>query len=43
VRRVSALPQAFITTTALVDLDAALVRSAAAWRVRPGSVEREAA
>ena len=43
VRRVSALPQAFITTTALGDLDAELVRSAAAWRVRPGSVEPEAA
>jgi DNA replication and repair protein RecF len=39
VRRVSELPQAFITTTALEDLDQGLVRSATTWRVRPGVVE----
>jgi DNA replication and repair protein RecF len=43
VRRVSELPQAFITTTALEDLDQGLVRSATTWRVSPGAVEPVAA
>jgi DNA replication and repair protein RecF len=40
VRRIHALPQAFVTTTALDDLDAALVAQATAWRVSPGRLER---
>jgi DNA replication and repair protein RecF len=40
VRRVAALPQAFITTTALEDLDPELLRAATSWRVRPGTVAR---
>jgi DNA replication and repair protein RecF len=40
VGRVEALPQAFITTTALGDLDPALLRRASIWTVRPGVVER---
>jgi len=39
VRRIGGLPQAFVTTTALEDLDPALVRASTAWRVRPGSLE----
>jgi DNA replication and repair protein RecF len=35
VRRIAELPQAFVTTTSLDDLDAALVRAAAAWEVVP--------
>jgi DNA replication and repair protein RecF len=35
VRRIAALPQAFVTTTSLDDLDAALVRAATAWEVIP--------
>ena len=35
VRRIAALPQAFVTTTSLDDLDAALVRAATAWEVVP--------
>lgn len=38
VRRIGALPQAFVTTTALEDLDPALVRASTAWRVEPGSL-----
>jgi DNA replication and repair protein RecF len=36
VRRIGALPQAFITTTTLDDLDPALVAASTAWRVEPG-------
>ena len=36
VRRIGALPQAFITTTALSDLDPNLVAIATTWEVRPG-------
>lgn len=39
VRRIRALPQAFVTTTALEDLDPALVAEATAWRVAPGRLE----
>jgi DNA replication and repair protein RecF len=42
VRRIGGLPQAFITTTALEDLDPALVRASTAWRVAPGQLERAA-
>jgi DNA replication and repair protein RecF len=35
VRRIAALPQAFVTTTTLDDLDPALRRAAVAWEVRP--------
>ena len=37
VRRIAALPQAFVTTTTLDDLDPALRASATSWRVEPGS------
>ena len=40
VRRIGALPQAFVTTTALEDLDPALVAESTAWRVTPGRLER---
>ncbi len=40
VRRISELPQAFITTTTLADLDAALLDESTAWQVRPGRLER---
>jgi DNA replication and repair protein RecF len=40
VRRIEALPQAFVTTTTLDDLDPALVARSTAWRVRPGRIER---
>lgn len=40
VRRIGALPQAFVTTTTLDDLDPALVAAATAWRVIPGRLER---
>lgn len=36
VRRVAELPQAFVTTTAVDDLDPELVRTATAWQVVPG-------
>jgi len=36
VRRIRALPQAFITTTALADLDPNLVAIATTWEVRAG-------
>jgi DNA replication and repair protein RecF len=35
VRRIAALPQAFVTTTTLEDLDPGLRRAAQAWEVRP--------
>jgi DNA replication and repair protein RecF len=38
VRRIQALPQAFITTTALADLDPDLVAASTAWHVTPGRV-----
>ena len=40
VRRIGGLPQAFVTTTALADLDPALVAAATAWQVEPGRLER---
>ena len=40
VRRIQALPQAFITTTALADLDPELVAASTAWHVTPGRVEQ---
>ena len=43
VRRIQALPQAFITTTALADLDPELVAASTAWRVTAGRVDRTAA
>ena len=36
VRRISALPQAFVTTTTLADLDPALRAAGTAWRVDAG-------
>jgi DNA replication and repair protein RecF len=39
VRRISGLPQAFITTTTLEDLDPALLAIATTWEVRPDSAE----
>ncbi len=42
VRRIADLPQAFITTTTLDDLDPVLVRASTAWRVTPGRLERAA-
>jgi DNA replication and repair protein RecF len=40
VRRIGGLPQAFVTTTSLADLDPALVAAATAWQVVPGRLER---
>ncbi len=40
VRRIRALPQTFVTTTALEDLDQVLVSESTAWRVVPGRLER---
>jgi DNA replication and repair protein RecF len=40
VRRIGGLPQAFVTTTTLDDLDPALVAASTAWRVEPGRLER---
>ena len=37
VRRIGALPQAFVTTTALGDLDPALLAIATTWEVRPAA------
>ena len=34
-RRIAELPQAFVTTTTLDDLDPALLAIAATWRVDP--------
>jgi recombinational DNA repair ATPase RecF len=36
VRRIAALPQAFVTTTTLDDLDPELLAIATAWEVRTG-------
>ena len=36
VRRIAALPQAFVTTTTLDDLDPELLAIATAWEVRSG-------
>jgi DNA replication and repair protein RecF len=41
VRRISGLPQAFITTTTPNDLDPALVAASTAWRVEAGQLHRE--
>ncbi len=40
VRRIGELPQAFVTTTTLDDLDARLVGASTAWQVRPGRLTR---
>jgi DNA replication and repair protein RecF len=40
VRRIGELPQAFVTTTTLDDLDPALVRASTAWRVEDGRLVR---
>jgi DNA replication and repair protein RecF len=40
VRRIGELPQAFVTTTTLRDLDPALVAASTAWQVAPGRLER---
>jgi DNA replication and repair protein RecF len=42
VRRIGELPQAFVSTTTLDDLDPALVSASTAWRVSPGRLERAA-
>ena len=39
VRRIRALPQAFVTTTSLDDLDPGLVAESTAWHVGPGMLE----
>ncbi len=39
VRRIGELPQAFVTTTTLDDLDPRLVAASMAWRVGPGRLE----
>jgi DNA replication and repair protein RecF len=39
VRRIAALPQAFVTTTTLDDLDPALRAIATPWEVRPGDAD----
>ena len=39
VRRIGGLPQAFVTTTTLDDLDPALVAASTTWHVRDGVVE----
>jgi DNA replication and repair protein RecF len=41
VRRLGSLPQAFVTTTSLDDLDPALVAASTAWRVSPGRVDAD--
>ncbi len=40
VRRIGELPQAFVSTTTLQDLDPALVAASTAWRVAEGRLER---
>lgn len=40
VRRIGELPQAFVTTTTLDDLDPRLVRASTAWQVTAGRLER---
>lgn len=42
VRRIAELPQAFVTTTTLEDLDPTLVATSTAWQVMPGALERVA-
>ena len=42
VRRIGELPQAFVTTTTLADLDPALVAASTAWHVAPGRLSRAA-
>jgi DNA replication and repair protein RecF len=39
VRRIGALPQAFVTTTTTDDLDPQLVAAATVWQVTPGHLE----
>ena len=39
VRRIGALPQAFVTTTTTDDLDPALVAASTVWEVSPGRLE----
>jgi DNA replication and repair protein RecF len=43
VRRIAALPQAFVTTTTLGDLDHELVAHAASWRVDPAASQNPSA
>jgi len=43
VRRIGALPQAFVTTTTTDDLDPALVAASTVWQVTPGRLDRGAA
>jgi len=43
VRRIGALPQAFVTTTTTDDLDPALVAASTVWEVTPGQLRRGAA
>jgi DNA replication and repair protein RecF len=42
VRRIGALPQAFVTTTTTDDLDAALVAASTVWHVSSGTLTRAA-
>ena len=42
VRRIGDLPQAFVTTTTLDDLDPSLIAASTAWRVSPGRLDRAA-
>src|SRR3954452_3401580 len=42
VRRIGALPQAFVTTTTTDDLDPALVAASTVWEVTPGRLSRGA-
>ena len=42
VRRIGALPQAFVTTTTPDDLDQTLVAAATVWQVTPGRLEQRA-
>ena len=42
VRRIGALPQAFVTTTTTDDLDPALVAASTVWEVSPGRLTRGA-
>lgn len=43
VRRIGELPQAFVTTTTLDDLDPRLVDASTAWHVEPGRLSRSRA
>jgi hypothetical protein len=38
VRRIGALPQAFVSTTTTDDLDPALVAASTVWQVSPGAL-----